>query len=425
MTTKIQQLQNRLFLSAANTRIYDLVCETPLNEAPSISALCKNRALIKREDLQRIFSFKIRGSYHKMRRLPPAVLARGVVAASAGNHAQGVAWAARHLSCPATIVMPGHTPRIKTAAVRALGAKVIFHGDSFDEADVFAQAQAKGATYIHPFDDEDVIAGNGTIAAEILRQHPDGLHAIFCAVGGGGLISGVAAYVKSLRPKIRIIGVEAAESASMTESLNRKRRITLPHVGIFADAVAVKRPGKLTFALTQALVDDMVTVGNDSLCAAVKDLYDDTRVIFEPAGALAVAGLKEYAARKDCRNKKMVALACGANMNFDRLRFIAERAEIGENREAIFAVTIPEKPGSFHRFCTLLGKRAITEFNYRMSDEVVAQIFVGLEIQDAESRKALLLKFQNEGLAALDLTDDEMAKLHIRHMVGGRDQRPR
>ena len=426
MKATTQRRQQRLVMSAANTRIYDLVRETSLDEAPRISALCNNRVLIKREDLQGVFSFKIRGAYHKIRRLDPTRLAHGVVAASAGNHAQGVAWAAEHMNCPAVIVMPEHTPSIKITAVRARGAKIILHGDSFDDSDIYARhlAKEKDATYIHPFDDEDVIAGNATIAAEILRQHQDDLHAIFCAIGGGGLISGVAAYVKMLRPTIRIIGVEAEESACMTESLKKKRRITLPHAGIFADAVAVKRPGRLTFELAQAFVDDTITVGNDALCAAVKDLYDDTRVIFEPAGALAVAGLKEYTKKNSYSDKSLVALACGANMNFDRLRFIAERAEIGENREAIFAITIPEKPGSFRRFCSFLGRRSVTEFNYRMADDTEAQIFVGLETQDSESRGVLLRKFQSEGLEAIDLTDDEMSKLHIRHMVGGRANVP-
>ena len=417
-----KKMQERILRGAADARIYDVVCQTPLMAMPMLSRLCGNIALIKREDLQPVFSFKIRGAFYKMTRIGAARLARGVVAASAGNHAQGVALAARHLGCPAAIFMPKHTQRIKIAAVRAFGARVVLAGGSFEEAASEAAAAAKkdGATYIPPFDDADIITGNATIAAEILRQHPQPLRAVFCAVGGGGLIGGVAAYIKALRPQTRIIGVEADESASMTASLAAGRRVSLPSSGIFADAVAVRRPGKLPFMLAKEFVDDMVVVGNDEICAAIKDMYDDTRVIFEPAGAIAAAGLKKYAARKQWRGQTLAALACGANMNFDRLRYVAERAEIGENREVLFAATIPETPGSFRKFCALIGQRNITEFNYRMADGADAHIFVGVETGDAAERTALLKKLRAAGLPTLDLTGDEMAKLHLRHLVGGR-----
>lgn len=422
MPTKVDALREKLVREVINTRIYDGVNETPLLLSQGLSAICKVPVLLKREDLQPVFSFKIRGAYHKMSRLRPAQLKAGVVAASAGNHAQGVAWAAKRLGTRAVIVMPAHTQRIKVAAVRALGARVLLEGESFDEAQVFAQrlARQERMLFIPPFDDADVIAGNGTIAAEILRQHPKPMQAIFCAVGGGGLISGVAAYVKALRPDIRVIGVEAEESASMTASLKAKRRVQLAQVGIFADAVAVKKPGKLTYDLVRNYVDDIVVVGNDAICAAIKDIYNDTRVIVEPSGAIAVAGLKKYAKQRRL-SKPVAAVACGANMNFDRLRFIAERAEIGENREMLMAVTIPERPGSFNVFCNLLGGHNITEFNYRMAnDSKEAHIFVGVEMRETEDHKQLLGKLRAQRLPAIDLTDDEMSKLHIRHMVGGR-----
>ncbi|MDM5147151.1 threonine ammonia-lyase, biosynthetic [Candidatus Persebacteraceae bacterium Df01] len=422
MKKELKSFQESLIRSVINTRIYDLVRETPLTTMPALSAQVSNKILIKREDMHSVFSFKIRGAYHKMTRLPAARLKKGVIAASAGNHAQGVALSAQKLGCRASIFMPRHAQRIKVEAVRARGAKVVLTGDSFDDANLTAQQTARetGAVFIPPFDDKDIIAGNGTIAAEILRQHPAPLQAIFCAIGGGGLITGIAAYVKALRPDVRIIGVEAEESASMHASLVAGRRVQLPQVGAFADAVAVKQPGRLPFAFARELLDDVIVVNNDALCAAVKDLYEDTRVIFEPGGALAIAGLKRYAARNRWRNKNLIALACGANMNFDRLRFIAERAEVGEQREALFAVTISERPGSFRQFCALLEKRNITEFNYRMDDPNKAHIFVGVEIQGTAERRQLLQKLRAHNLPTIDLTDDEMAKTHIRHMVGGR-----
>lgn len=425
-TSRLIEKQNALLRSVIGTRIYDLVRETPLSAAAGISALSGNHVRLKREDLQPVFSFKIRGAYHKMARMSAARLQRGVVAASAGNHAQGVALAAKTLHCRAVIVMPKHAPKIKVAAVRARGAKVILQGETFDDSYQVARvlARTEGATFIPPFDDADIIAGNGTIAAEILRQHTSPLHAVFCAVGGGGLISGIAAYIKLLRPEVRIIGVEAAESASMQASLRAGRRVQLPRVGVFADAVAVKQPGRLTFDWVRQLVDEVITVNNDELCAAIKDLHHDTRVIFEPGGAVAVAGLKNYAARHKWRNKNLIAVASGANMNFSGLRFVAERAEIGEQREVLFAVTIAERPGSFRRFCALLGQRNVTEFNYRLADPEAAHIFVGVEIHRAGERRQLLKKLTAAGLHTTDLTDDEMAKLHIRHLVGGRAEAP-
>ncbi|MGI9296727.1 MAG: threonine ammonia-lyase, biosynthetic [Gammaproteobacteria bacterium] len=422
VAARIIAKQNALLKSVLGARIYDLARETPLSPAPKISAMIKNTVHLKREDMQEVFSFKIRGAYHKMTRLSPARLRRGVVAASAGNHAQGVAAAAARLRCRAAIVMPRYAQKIKVAAVRARGAKVVLHGDSFDDADIFARrlAAEERATFIPPFDDADIIAGNGTIAAEILRQHPAPLHAIFCAVGGGGLVAGIAGYVKALRPEVRVFGVESEESACMIASLRAGRPTRLSHVGAFADAVAVKKPGRLPFEFVRALVDEVFAVGNDEICAAVKDLYEDTRVIFEPGGALALAGAKHYAAKRRLRGKNIIVLAGGANMNFDRLRFVSERAEIGEQREALFAVTIPERPGSFRRFCALLGGRDITAFNYRLDDRDSAHIFVGAEIRGAAERRDVLRDLRAAGLPAIDLTDDEMAKLHLRHLAGGR-----
>ena len=415
---------DRVVRGVINTRIYDLVRETPLNHSPALSARSGgNRVWLKREDLQPVFSFKIRGAYHKMTRLAPARLARGVVAASAGNHAQGVALAARRLGCQAAIVMPRHTQRIKVSAVRAFGSpRVILTGENFDEANAAARelARKERAVFIPPFDDWDVIAGNATIAAEILRQHPDPIHAIFCAVGGGGLLAGIAAYVKAARPETRVIGVEPEDAASMKAALAAGRPTPLEHVGIFADAVAVKKVGAAPFQVVRACAADIVTVNNDEVCAAVKEIYDDARVIMEPSGALAAAGLRLTARRRKWRGKNLVALACGANMNFDRLRFVAERADLGENREALLAVTIPERRGSFRKFCQMLGRRSVTEFNYRMADRDAAHIFVGVEIHSAEETAQLVQRLREGGAAAIDLSANEMAKLHARHMVGGR-----
>src|SRR5687767_10617868 len=365
-------------------KVYDVAIESPLEPAPALSRRTGNHILVKREDKQPVFSFKLRGAYNKMAHLAPAKLARGVICASAGNHAQGVALAAQRLGVAATIVMPVTTPRIKVTAVAARGAKVELHGDSYHEAFLHARALARRekATFIHPYDDPLVIAGQGTIGLEILRQHPRPIDAIFVPVGGGGLISGIASYVKSINPRIRIVGVEPVDADAMTRSLKRKKRIKLDHVGLFADGVAVKEVGRETFRLCRSLVDEMVLADTDEMCAAIKDVFEDTRVVLEPAGALAIAGAKAWVERHGARGKTLVAVASGANTNFERLRFIAEEAELGEHREAILAVTIPERPGSFKKFCAMLGRRNVTEFNYRIADSADAHVFDGIEVHD-------------------------------------------
>jgi len=400
-------------------RVYDVAVETPLELAPGLSARTGCRVLLKREDLQPVFSFKVRGAYNKMARLPAAALKRGVIAASAGNHAQGVALAAQQLGCRATIVMPVTTPQIKVSAVKTRGASVVLRGDSYDEAYAHARALARRRrlNFVHPYDDPEVIAGQGTVGMEILRQHPGSLHAIFVPIGGGGLISGIAAYVKRLRPEVKVIGVEPEDADAMYRSLKAGRRVTLAQAGLFADGVAVKGVGKETFRLCRELVDDVIRVDTDAICAAIKDVFEDTRVILEPAGALAVAGIKQYAGR--ARGRTVVAVASGANMNFDRLRFVAEEAELGEKREAILAVTIPERPGSFREFCSRIGARNITEFNYRYGDARQAHVFVGVQVRDGRETAALVRSLRRRGLKALDFSDNELAKLHIRHTVGG------
>ena len=404
-----------------NSRVYDVAKITPLEFQPNLSARIGNRVLLKREDMQPVFSFKLRGAYNKMASLPTDVLKYGVIAASAGNHAQGVALAAQKLKCRAVIVMPTTTPAIKINAVSARGAEVVLFGDSFSDAYVKALELEKSEklTFVHPYDDPDVIAGQGTIAMEILQQHPEPIEAIFCCVGGGGLLAGIAAYVKAVRPEIKVIGVEAQDSEAMTESLKQGKRVILEQVGLFADGAAVKQVGEHTFKLAQQFVDEMIVVDNDAICAAIKDVFEDTRSILEPAGALATAGIKEYAARNNITGKTLVGIASGANMNFDRLRFIAERAELGEQREAVLAVTIPEVAGAFKAFCRLLGNRNITEFNYRYDDPIAAHIFVGLAIANANETGKLIIDLAAQGLNAIDLTDNEMAKLHLRHLVGG------
>ncbi len=408
-----------------NARVYDVAEESPLDEAKALSTRLDNKVLIKREDLQAVFSFKLRGAYNKMLHLTDEEKERGVIAASAGNHAQGVALAAKKLGIPVTIVMPQTTPDIKVQAVGNWSPRIVLHGDDYQGAYAMSLeiAETDGLTYVHPFDDPDVIAGQGTVGMEILRQCTDEIDAIFVPVGGGGLIAGIAAYVKAVRPEVKVIGVEPEDAASMTRSLERKRRVTLEQVGIFADGVAVAQVGKETFRLARKLVDDMVTASVDEICAAVKDVFDDTRVIAEPAGALAIAGMKNYVAQHGWQGKTLVAVNSGANVNFDRLRHISERAEIGENRETLFAVTIPERPGSFRRFCDILGKRSVTEFNYRYSDETDAQIFVGIKLSGGQDEKSALLKrFQDGGYPVTDISDNDTAKLHIRYMVGGRPQ---
>ena len=402
-------------------RVYDVAMETPLELAAGLSARTGNRVLLKREDMQPVFSFKLRGAYNKMAQLPPAVLKRGVIAASAGNHAQGVALAAQRLGCHATIVMPVTTPQIKIAAVKARAAHVVLRGDSYDEAYLHARAlgRRRGLAFVHPYDDPDVIAGQGTIAMEMLRQHPGPIHAIFVPVGGGGLIAGIAAYVKRLRPGVKVLGVEPKDADAMYRSLRAGRRVKLAQVGLFADGVAVKEVGRETFRLCRELVDDVIRVDTDAICAAIKDVFEDTRVVLEPAGALAIAGAKAWVERTGARGKTLVAVASGANVNFDRLRFIAEEAELGEKREAILAVTIPERPGSFREFCSLIGTRNITEFNYRYADPREAHVFVGVQVRDREETRRLVRKLRQRGLKSLDFSDNDLAKLHIRHTVGG------
>ncbi len=403
--------------------VYDVARETPLEPAPLLGCRLDNEILLKREDLQPVFSFKLRGAYNKIAQLDPELRAPGVIAASAGNHAQGVALAARHLGIPALIVMPKTTPRIKVDAVRNLDAEIILHGTAFDEARIYAEEQAdeRGLNFIHPYDDVDVIAGQGTVAAEILRQRSEAIHAIFVPVGGGGLIAGVAAYVKALHPEIRVIGVEPEDAPTLYRALEADERVVLDQVGIFADGVAVRQIGAEPFRVARECVDEVLLVSTDEICAAIKDIYDDTRAIVEPAGALAVAGIKRYVAREAITGRTLIAINSGANVNFDRLRHIAERAELGEQREALLAVTIPERPGSFRGFCHALGPRSVTEFNYRYSGHTDAHIFVGIELRDGEADKvALVSHLQEKRYPVLDMTDNEMAKLHIRHMVGGR-----
>lgn len=405
-----------------NASVYDVAVETPLDVAGRLSQRLSNRVLLKREDLQPIFSFKIRGAYNKMARLTPEARSRGVIAASAGNHAQGVALAAQVLGAPATIVMPTTTPQIKVDAVAARGAKVVLDGDSYDDAYAHATelAEERGLTFVHPYDDPDVIAGQGTIAMELLRQCREPIHAVFVPVGGGGLISGIGAYVKRLRPATRVIGVEPADANALERSLRAGRRVALGHVGLFADGVAVRQVGKETFRLARRVVDEVVLVDTDELCAAIKDVFEDTRSIAEPSGALAIAGAKRYVEREGLAGETLVAILSGANMNFDRLRFVAERAELGERREAVFAATIPERPGSFKTFCRLIGKRQVTEFSYRYADPSTAHVFVGVEVGDESEKEKILATLERHDIATLDLSDNEMAKLHVRHLVGGR-----
>jgi threonine dehydratase len=411
-------------------KVYDVASETPLELAPILSQRFENNIYFKREDMQSVFSFKVRGAYNKMANLSPAQLKRGVICASAGNHAQGVALSAAKLGCRAVIVMPTTTPSVKVDAVKAFGGanvEVVLHGESYTDAYNHALSLEKEQklAFVHPFDDPDVIAGQGTIGMEILRQHSGPIHAIFAAIGGGGLISGVAAYVKQIRPDIKIIGVQSLDSDAMARSIKAGERITLPDVGLFADGTAVRLVGEETFRIAREYVDEIILVDTDAICAAIKDVFQDTRSILEPSGALAVAGAKAYIERSQLskhpvKGEDLVAIACGANMNFDRLRFVAERAELGEQREAVFAVTIPEQRGSFKRFCALVGPRNVTEFNYRVSDSKEAHIFVGVQIASRGESTILARTFEQNDFKTLDLTYDELAKLHIRHLVGGK-----
>ena len=402
--------------------VYEVANETPLEFAPNLSARLANRILLKREDLQPVFSFKLRGAYNKLQSLPQALLDGGVICSSAGNHAQGVALAARCKNIRAVIVMPVTTPSIKVEAVKSLGGEVVLHGDAYDDAYAHARQleEEQGLTFIHPFDDPDVIAGQGTIGREILAQAGGKISAVFVPVGGGGLIAGIAVYVKGVSPDVRIIGVEPEDSAAMRDSLAAGEPVTLNHVGIFADGVAVRRVGDETFRLCKEHVDEIVTVDTDQICAAIRDVFEETRSIVEPAGALAVAGAKKYVDEHECTGETFVLINGGANVNFDRLRHIAERAAVGEQREMLLGVEIPEQPGSFKTFCEALGRRGITEFNYRYSDTRKAHIFVGVELRHGMKERAELLeKLQDLGYPLVDLSDNELAKLHVRHMVGG------
>ena len=404
-------------------KVYDVAIETPLEEAPRLSRRLANRVLLKREDLQPVFSFKLRGAYNKIAHLSASVAERGVICASAGNHAQGVALAARQRRIPAVIVMPQTTPAIKVQSVIDLGGEVVLHGDMFDSAyDHAVQlARQRNLAFVHPFDDPDVIAGQGTVGMEIVHQSHGEVDAIFVPVGGGGLIGGIAAYVKQLYPKIKIIGVEPEDAAAMYESLRAARRVTLEKVGLFADGVAVRRVGEETFELARRYVDQIVLVNTDQICSAIQDIFEDTRSIVEPSGALAVAGIKQYVAREKCREQRFVAVNSGANMNFDRLRHIAERADLGAGREALFAVEIPEQTGSFLRFCELLGQRSITEFNYRFQGTDKAHIFLGFELsQGRDECLRIGAQLREAGYPVIDMSDNEVAKLHVRFMIGGR-----
>ncbi|WLQ12203.1 threonine ammonia-lyase, biosynthetic [Hahella aquimaris] len=415
-------MPHRYIKKILDAKVYDVAIESPLETAHLLSHRFNNHILLKREDLQPVFSFKLRGAYNKLAQLSSSAKEKGVIAASAGNHAQGLALAAQKLGVKATIVMPQTTPEIKVNSVRAKGAKVVLKGDAFDEAAAHAQTlvKEKGYIYIPPFDDEEVIAGQGTVGMEIMWQHTSPIHAVFVPVGGGGLIAGVAAYIKYLRPDVKVIGVEPEDSNCLHAALKAGKRVTLPEVGIFADGVAVKQIGKAPWEVCRQYVDEVVLVTTDEICAGIKDVFEDTRSIAEPAGALAIAGLKKYVAREKIQDQNLIAIVSGANMNFDRLGYITERTEVGEEREAILAVKIPERPGSYKRFIQALSRRSITEFNYRYCDATEAQIFVGVQISSGlEDRKELVGILEEKGYSVLDLTDNEVAKMHIRHMVGG------
>ncbi len=425
-TGKIDYLQKIL-----NAVVYDVAKESSLDEAKTLSTRLQNTVLLKREDQQSVFSFKLRGAYNKMAHLSVSELKKGVICASAGNHAQGVALSASKLKSKAIIVMPVTTPSLKVEAVKALGGEVLLFGDSYSDAYLHALglSKSKGLTFVHPFDDPDVIAGQGTIAAEMLRQHQGPLDAVFVAIGGGGLIAGVASYIKAVRPEVKVIGVQMNDSSAMLQSVKQGRRVILSDVGLFSDGTAVKQVGSETYKIAKELVDDYICVDTDSVCAAIKDVFIDTRSIVEPAGAMAVAAIKKYIAEHKTKGETYAAILCGANMNFDRLRFVAERADVGEEREALFAVTIPEERGSFRRFCALIGDlpsyggskapRQVTEFNYRMNDKTAAHVFVGLSTSSMGESVKIAKSFIKSGFKAIDLTHDELAKEHVRHMVGG------
>ena len=412
---------SQLLRDVLTSRVYDVARETPLDKAPRLSERLDNDVLLKREDLQPVFSFKLRGAYNKIAHLTDRERSRGVIAASAGNHAQGVAFSAQRLGLRSIIVMPQTTPRIKVDAVQSMGAEVVLAGDSYDQAKAHCDTLVAqtGMTFIHPFDDPLVIAGQGTIGAEIVRHSQDQLSAVFVPVGGGGLIAGISGYIKSLRPDVKVIGVEPFEADAMYRSLAHGRRVQLDHVGIFADGVAVREVGERTFEIVRQTVDEVLRVTNDEICAAIKDIFDETRSVMEPAGALATAGLRKWVEREGAQGQTLVAVLSGANINFDRLRFVAERAEVGEARETLIAITLPEKAGSFQKFCSVIGRRTVTEFNYRLSGRQQAHIFVGFATQSRQDGSALASQLTAAGYETVDLTDNELAKLHVRHMVGG------
>jgi threonine dehydratase len=408
-----------------DARVYDVAVQTPLDAMVRLGRRLDGAVMLKREDLQPVFSFKIRGAYNRVARLSAEAKAAGVICASAGNHAQGVALSANKLGIAATIVMPVTTPAIKIDAVRYWGGKVVLHGDTFDEAHVCAREieQAQGLTFVYPYDDSDVIAGQGTIGVEILHQHPDAIEAIFVPIGGGGLAAGIASYVKFLRPETKVIGVEPVDAASMKAAIDAGKRVMLDRVGLFADGVAVRQAGEETFALCRKLLDDVLVADTDAICAAIKDIFEDVRVVAEPAGALSLAGLKAYAQASARRSGSLIAINSGANMNFDRLRHVAERAEIGEAREILLAVSIPEQRGSYRCFIQVLGNRTVTEFNYRYAGRSDAHVFVGVKLADAEREKAeIIAQLDKLGYRVIDISADETAKLHVRYMVGGRSQ---
>ncbi len=403
-------------------RVYDVAVESPLDKGEKLSNKLNNTVWLKREDLQPVFSFKLRGAYNRMSHLSEEQLSKGVITSSAGNHAQGVALSASTLSCRAVIVMPITTPPVKIEAVRSFNAEVVLHGETYDEAylEALRLSKKEQLVFIHPFDDPEVIAGQGTIGIEILRQLEEPPNVIYIAVGGGGLIAGIATYVKSLWPQVTVIGVEPEDACAMSKSLEAEKIIELPHVGLFADGVAVKRIGQLTFNLAQKYVDNMITVNTDEICAAIKDFYEDTRSILEPAGALSIAGLKKDVYKRNLQNKSLVAITCGANMNFERLRFVAERAVLGEEKEAMIAIEIPERAGSLRHLCKFLGNRNVTEFSYRMSQTSNAHIFLGVEVDNKSDRFSFIENINKNGFKSIDLSDDELSKIHLRHMVGGR-----
>tara|TARA_E500000331_G_scaffold358385_1_gene424802 strand:- start:2407 stop:3951 length:1545 start_codon:yes stop_codon:yes gene_type:complete len=423
-TKKIQtnNVLNFYLKKILDSNVYDVAKETPLDFATNLSEKLNNKIFLKREDTQPTFSFKIRGAYNKIVNLDAKDLKKGIIAASAGNHAQGVSLAANKLGISSTIVMPNTTPRVKVEAVKQLGSKIIISGDSYSDAYEYAMqvGNKEKLVFIHPFDDDDVIAGQGTVGMEILRQSSSDLEAIFVAVGGGGLISGVGAYIKAVRPYIKIIGVQTEDSDAMTKSLRCKKRILLKNVGLFSDGTAVKQVGKKTFKLSKIVVDEMILVNTDEVCAAIKDIFEDTRCIQEPAGALALAGLKKWVNLNKISAKNIVAITCGANINFDRLRFISERSELGEEKETLLSVTLPEERGSFLKFCSLIENRNVTEFNYRISNDSSANVFVGIQVKDRAEGKVVIKVLKKEGFLVNDLTYDELSKLHVRHMVGGR-----